>query len=97
MVIIHLLNGMILQVDIQCQWIFQVPVIGWLYTTYHPLQEPEKSIDNGKDECFQQTWSTLPGWGSIAWMSQEVSKWLVNGLFNLLVNGEQIRVITYWS
>ncbi len=20
-------------------------LIGWLYTTYHPLQEPEKSID----------------------------------------------------
>ena len=20
--------------------------IGWLYTTYHPLQEPEKSIDS---------------------------------------------------
>ncbi len=22
--------------------------IGWLYTTYHPLQEPEKSIDFGR-------------------------------------------------
>ena len=26
-----------------------------------------------------------------AWMSQEVSKWLINGLYNLLING------VYWS
>ena len=28
-------------------------------------------------------------------MSQEVTKWLVNGLFNLLVNGIFLRVISY--
>ena len=29
------------------------------------------------------------------WMSQEVSKWLVNGLFHLLINGVFLGIITH--
>jgi len=41
-------------------------------------------------------------WSSIfrlycSWMSQEVSKWFVNGLFHLLINGIFLGVITHWS
>ena len=32
-----------------------------------------------------------------SWMPQEVSKWLVNGLVHLLINGVFLGVITHWS
>ena len=33
----------------------------------------------------------------VTWMSQEVGKWLVDGLFHLLVNGGFIGVVTHGS
>ena len=49
----------------------------------------QTSDKSGKAVAWNQKWPKT------AWMSQEVSKWLVNGFFHLLINGVFLGVITH--